>query len=132
MFAVDGRYRALFALCALCALAPGCSETTSAAPEPVAESASPFLGPCGDGCVEGLECLCGVCTRYCQDDASCAALSELAVCGWAAGNGCGSDGPPPTVCRVNCDDDADCEVGQPALSCQGGSCRPEVPGADGG
>src|SRR5688572_26610596 len=59
------------------------------------DSETHFLGSCdGSGCAEGLECICGVCTRACDDNAGCSDLASDAECG----NSCQAAGAPEKVC----------------------------------
>ena len=39
-----------------------------------------FMSECDEQCDGGLECVCGVCTRACEDDAECTELAEGASC----------------------------------------------------
>jgi hypothetical protein len=83
-----------------------------------------FLRDCALGC-GGLDCLCGVCTRSCDGDASCTTLSELATCvapGERGDQTCSSM-ESPTICDVPCATDAECSLLGEQFSCVSGHCR---------
>jgi len=65
------------------ALAGGCGQASSS---PALGGETHWLQQCGGAgdsaydCGAGLECVCGVCTAACTEDASCAALGPSAAC----------------------------------------------------
>jgi hypothetical protein len=74
---------------------------------------------CGSG-----SCECGVCSRGCQTETDCAALSvpgvqclELAVCG-----GVSEAAASPGVCLLPCAADIDCSALSEDASCRSGRC----------
>jgi hypothetical protein len=78
-----------------------------------------FLQSCTAGCAAGYECLCGVCTLSCEENAACEGESDAASCEPSA---LGCEGSA-RVCDVGCENDADCaEVGD-GFQCQSGQCR---------
>lgn len=99
---------------------------------PAVSGESHFLAPCAQGqaCVDGLVCLCGLCTRACggpgaDGDADCAAdglPSGRCVAAATCAEGRG-------VCGLVCDATAPCAEGR---VCRGGVCvlaAPEPPPA---
>ena len=57
------------------------------APPPESSSATHFLQLCADTCPDGLECICGVCTKACTANAVCSAgLAGQGVAGLSAKN----------------------------------------------
>ncbi|HKY39629.1 MAG TPA: hypothetical protein VJN18_27010 [Polyangiaceae bacterium] len=65
-----------------------------------------FLVDCEKrSCVVGLECLCGVCTRRCDDNARCADLASDATCVQSLSVACSAWS---ATCDVECGDDDDC------------------------
>jgi hypothetical protein len=93
---------------------------------PAAGGESNFLQACEQSCAEGLECVCGVCTRSCTSDRTCVSLASNAIC-------LGTDAigdtrvceqkersDSPRVCDARCSDDRECRDG---LTCRGGLCR---------
>jgi hypothetical protein len=112
--------RAFFvvALCGVAALAvPSCGGATE---DGGTDSNTHWLRKCSaDSDCGTLSCLCGVCTRPCNETASCADLGETAVCGTSPSTcasaspvcvACG-DGPGRTPCNA--------EAGSPLT---GGTC----------
>lgn len=84
------------------------------------DSESHFLSHCTPGrCEAGLECLFGVCTELCTDDADCAPLSPASVC-----RPLESSGPGSSVCDLECSTAADCTAAGTNLACEAGRCRP--------
>jgi hypothetical protein len=95
-----------------------------------AGSESHFLERCGEaGCDDGLECLCGVCTRTCVTDDACGGLAGDARCLDAAREtslDCGDAPAVDAVCAVGCEGDTDCaEVGADH-TCEAGVCTAPV------
>src|SRR5688500_4079547 len=58
-------------------MAGACDDTPAAGG---GNSESHFLQVCHQTCGGGLECICGVCTRACDETSECRSLSEVAVC----------------------------------------------------
>lgn len=84
-----------------------------------------FLRRCGDGCGEGLTCLCGVCTRECSGDGDCSALVEGAACvepadrsSWSC-----SSVSKVAICDVSCETAAECAALGAEFRCESGYCR---------
>jgi hypothetical protein len=76
-----------------------------------------FLRRCAEGssvCGAELDCLSGVCSLECDDDAACSAYPG-AECLTPAGS--------PSYCDVSCSVDADCAGVSPAHRCALGACR---------
>ena len=106
-------------------LAAGVGLAISCGPEggPRTDSQTNWYRVCGSNAdCGGLACLCGICTRSCENDAGCDGLGEascvqdsiaVAVCG-------GRTPPSAGLCLSTCDD-SDCPLGQ---SCVAGACRP--------
>ncbi|HEU5077104.1 MAG TPA: BPTI/Kunitz-type proteinase inhibitor domain-containing protein [Polyangiaceae bacterium] len=85
-----------------------------------------FLGLCaGDGCGDGLSCICGVCTVTCDPAASCGALNAKAICKApsSSSSSCDDD-TQPSVCDVDCENDSECASLGSDYRCQAGVCRP--------
>lgn len=108
-----GYLRSLSPLCALLVL----GACNSSANSPPYESETHFLSACVDSCPDDLSCVCGVCTRGCDEDAQCTALSTSATCVSVA-QGCGAS---QEVCDVECTRERDCKDG---YECSDGRCRP--------
>lgn len=88
-----------------------------------------FLYSCEDECPGQLECLCGVCSKPCDDDASCSSLSERATCVVHDRGACTT---VAKSCDVECANDRDCSSQGAANTCQAGLCRePGQPGVGG-
>lgn len=81
------------------------------------DSDTHFLATCTDSCAGGLTCLCGVCTRLCDEQTSCGDLSAVATCE----NSCTS--ASSKVCDASCSKDADCSSLGSAFACDAGHCR---------
>lgn len=66
----------------------------SSGPQAGGDGVSHWLQSCGlDSECNGLDCLCGVCTRQCSDATSCESFGAAAVCARVAGDSCELDGP---------------------------------------
>ncbi len=98
---------------------------------------SHFLTSCETACGEGLACICGVCTRICETEASCSDLPGDPSCippdTLGASRDCCADDPvSESVCDVGCEVDDDCSALVGAGVCKAGFCR-ESPadGSDG-
>jgi hypothetical protein len=88
-----------------------------------------FLISCEDECPGQLECLCGVCSKPCDDDASCSSLGERATC---VVHELGTCTTVTKSCDVECASDRDCSSQGAANTCQAGLCRePGQPGVGG-
>ncbi len=79
-----------------------------------------FLMGCVGGCEEGFECLCGVCTLACDDDAACSGVAPRASCVEAAADVCGGEA---SVCDQQCESDTDCSDLGSSFRCVGDVCR---------
>ncbi|MDH5671922.1 MAG: BPTI/Kunitz domain-containing protein [Myxococcales bacterium] len=102
------------------------------------DSESHFLTTCDSRCQAGLSCICGVCTRSCDDDATCTDLAQGASCephGGDQGLRCdGADTPraePVTSCELECKIDTECSQLGANMRCEAGLCR-QRPGLDAG
>jgi hypothetical protein len=84
-----------------------------------------FLRSCSAACeMEGLECLCGVCTRPCEADLECAELGAGSAC-LAAAPACAEAAPS---CGVECGSDDDCSGVASDMECIAGRCEgPALP-----
>jgi hypothetical protein len=86
------------------------------------DSESHFLSHCTPGsCEAGLECLFGICTELCTDDADCSRWSGASVCRSVDASGQGS-----AVCDLECSSAADCAAAGTNLACEAGRCRSVV------
>jgi polyhydroxybutyrate depolymerase len=84
-----------------------------------------FLVACGDGCADGLACLCGVCTRACSSSDECSALASGAECVAVADRPAEATCPggTPAFCDLPCSGDASCASLSSQYRCQNGYCR---------
>jgi hypothetical protein len=73
-----------------------------------------FLARCSAQCGGGLECIEGVCTVACVQDAECTALNAAAVCEPTTGGG--------SSCRVSCGSDGECTSQNDGWSCSSAAC----------
>ncbi len=95
------------------------------APGPRTDSQTNWLRGCGSSSeCDGLECLCGICTRACEDAQGCGSL-QGAECLSAAEKGsvaaCGGETPSaPGLCLPRCDGSS-CAEGE---MCVAGACTP--------
>lgn len=92
------------------------------------DSETHFLFHCKDSCAEGLACICEVCTKTCEDDESCGALTGDARCvAPELLNGMRdcrpSDPIDESVCDVECKSDTECKASGKDFSCRSGFCR---------
>jgi hypothetical protein len=111
-FSFEKPLRALFALFALAGV-PTCG---AASADTSFGSETHFLVRCSAECGGGLECIDGVCTRSCVDDAECTALSGAAAClPTESGSGTSS-------CGVACNADGDCRAENDGWTCAVTSC----------
>jgi hypothetical protein len=98
----------------LLGLAFACGESSS--PE---SGETHFLTRCDEGsCGTGFECVCGVCSRKCEANASCDGLPGAATC-IEQPDSCGA----PIACDVRCTSDADCAKVGANHRCEEGACR---------
>jgi hypothetical protein len=114
---------ALPALC-LWVLSSGCEGGATARE---LGSETHFLGSCATTCDGGLSCVCGVCTKLCDEDGACQALSADAACVPAAAHAdaasCAAS-ETRSFCDVSCSTDADCSSLDGGARCDAGFCRP--------
>lgn len=92
-----------------------CGETTAGG-----DSETHFLATCTDKCGGGLSCICGVCTKPCDDANACGGLSEQATCEASC------SGDARSVCDVGCERDAECSSLGASFSCVAGHCRADA------
>ncbi|HEY8942751.1 MAG TPA: BPTI/Kunitz domain-containing protein, partial [Polyangiaceae bacterium] len=116
-------------VCLVLAVAGSCGGTTAKNP---AGSESHFLDGCGnDGCPDGLECVCGVCTRLCKSIRECSSLSNGARCVELAdvptAMGCGQFSAVQAVCEQPCSEDEECSELGDDFGCSAGVCRVSKP-----
>jgi len=101
--------------------------------EPSAGSESHFLQTCAATCGSGFECLCGVCTKQCANEATCTPLFPSAECVAVADRPAASGCPgtaEPAFCDVRCASDGDCDGLGAGFGCQAGFCREGAGGSD--
>ncbi|HVU00643.1 MAG TPA: hypothetical protein VHE30_02795 [Polyangiaceae bacterium] len=103
---------ALFGACSSTSREPGTGETH-------------FLANCTTSCPDGLECICGACTKTCGSDGACSAFPGGATC---ETNACGGG----SSCDVACSGDGDCAALPSASHCVSGKCRATAETGDGG
>lgn len=81
---------------------------------------------CNEGCDDGLECLCGVCTRFCDAARECVALHKKASCidgvNYPTSLWC-SDLKNRAICDIACTSDHDCHSIGPGIKCTNNFCR---------
>jgi hypothetical protein len=100
------------------------------------DSETHFLHNCIEYCGQGLACICGVCTKVCDDDESCSALPGDPTCVAPAllenARKCRPSDPiEESVCDVGCKSDSECKALGRDFRCQKGFCREgTVIGAD--
>jgi hypothetical protein len=89
---------------------------------------SRFLDSCDAECGKGYSCICGVCTKSCEDDKSCAELAPTAVCVEVkASKQCRSgEDDVFRVCDVTCTSSDDCSTLGEDYVCSAGFCRKGV------
>jgi hypothetical protein len=107
----------------------GCPSSTSK--KPTAGGESHFLASCSPECEEGLECICGVCTRVCDDDDDCSDLPGATCVSpelLESARECEPTDPVEMpVCDVGCSSDEECKDLGSDATCESGYCRlPEV------
>lgn len=95
---------------------------------PTTGSETHFLTWCGSqgGCDEGLDCVCGVCTATCSEDAqSCGELSASAECVDLSSTVADPECPDiqEMACDVSCTADSDCASLSEEHRCDRGVCR---------
>lgn len=126
-----GCKQSLLGLAALCfaITVASCSEPGG----PHAETETHFLSQCSDTCAGDLSCICGVCTRACDDDDSCGGLhasatcsATPAVCTHSAGHNSAG-----RACDMHCDNDADCVSLGDDYACAAGVCRAQTQASGG-
>lgn len=97
-------------------------------PDPNTASGRHVFGPCQDECAEGLNCVCGMCTVECDDDATCDDLLPGSRCygdeAYTENTTC-QPGERPSVCAVDCsvgDEELCAEVLDDSYACGLGFC----------
>lgn len=81
-----------------------------------------FLRFCSsDSCGEGLRCVCGVCTAFCEGENGCW-MAASAMC---VASSC-TDPEVRAYCEVSCQTDDECAVLSAAHHCEGGVCRAAI------
>lgn len=106
------------------ALAASCESASS---EPEQGSETHFLRRCdAASCGEGFVCLCGACTRACDESAACTKLAPEAACidtGPRIATGLCSASDAGSFCDVPCLNDAECASLGELAACEQGFCR---------
>lgn len=97
---------------------------------PPTDTETHFLKSCTEDCGDGLICLCGVCTRVCENNDICEAQASGAVCVSPDGlediPQCATCPVSFPVCDIPCMKDVDCVSLGNAFYCQNGFCRDET------
>jgi hypothetical protein len=106
--------------------ASSCGSSLEQGPEPGSETN--FLRRCDDdaACGGGLSCLCGACTRTCQDASACTSLNAESACVPVASrpvNPACPDSAVSAFCDTTCADDAGCVALGDDFRCDRGYCR---------
>jgi hypothetical protein len=84
-----------------------------------------WLFPCASDADCGeLSCLCGACTRRCEDRDACAELGSDSECAMIDDGRCA--GERPRACVAACANDAQCTAEMSGTECAGGQCWPEA------
>lgn len=90
--------------------------------DPGSDGQSHWLSTCTSdtACGDGLQCLCGLCTRTCSAESTCDGLDARAVCAEGASSCTRPNNTlEQSICSVSCTRDAEC----PAQgSCLDGAC----------
>jgi hypothetical protein len=99
---------------------------------PEVGSETHFLVTCDATCDDGMQCICGVCTKVCTGSADCANLSGGASCA-ALGPRVAEQRCPETeigaMCDTSCLTDFDCSKLAADRICDNGFCRQPGPPA---
>jgi hypothetical protein len=100
-----------------------CGQTSS----PQAGSETHFLMTCPEAsCGDGMQCICGVCSKPCVQLADCSPLSSAALCaplGPRVSQGRCDDAQIGAMCDADCLTDEDCSALGHGSRCEGGYCR---------
>ncbi len=118
------------ALCAMALLtALGCGNTSPSTPDLSSETHWMALCDDDDACGPGAQCVCGVCTVACDDNAQCDSTQGLTACvptntGTAAVLCKGLGSPRAGICLAPCDNDDTCDDVIDGLSCNDAHCAP--------
>ena len=111
----------------LTASAAGCSSTHQRASNNEGGETH-FMRSClsSGACEDGLSCVCGVCTKTCENDSACTALGEDAACNELEPDSlvCGSQTPSSQICDTTCMLDMQCQGLGSGYECIDGRCRP--------
>ena len=85
-----------------------------------------FLTSCDASCADGMQCICGVCTKACTRQTDCATLSGIASCAAlgprVAEQRCG-EAELGAMCDAVCLSDLDCSTLAANRVCDYGYCR---------
>jgi hypothetical protein len=92
--------------------------------DPLNGSQTHFLETCDDSCPAPYDCICGVCTIECSQDAMCGAHADDAQCLAPVSASCTE---LESVCDVTCERDRECASLGADFACSDGRCR-EQPG----
>jgi hypothetical protein len=121
----NDRFRRRIVAAILMLSSAGCARTNS----PQNDSQTHWLRECSsDRDCGSLSCICGVCSRLCDDDSSCATAGKTAFCGQASqlksASTCRPKSKPPALCLIGCGKDAECAQANGSLACDDGVCLP--------
>jgi hypothetical protein len=104
-----------------------CGQTSS----PRAGSETHFLMDCSEAsCGTGMQCICGVCSKPCVQQADCSRLSSSASCtplGPRTTQGRCDDAQIGAMCDASCLTDDDCSALGHGSRCDSGFCREPGP-----
>jgi hypothetical protein len=108
-------------------LIASCGQTSS----PQAGSETHFLMSCDvTGCGQGMQCICGVCSKPCVQESDCGSLSDAASCtplGPRVTEGRCDEAQMGAMCDAECLIDAECGALGPSSVCDAGYCREPGP-----
>src|SRR5690606_7865400 len=85
------------------------------------DSETHFLQSCEESCPGDLSCVCGLCTKACDQDSECKPFHGSATCSRAAAP---SGDTVERLCDLQCTSDEDCSSLGPEHRCEEGACRP--------
>jgi hypothetical protein len=125
---LEPRRRGLWPLLALLVLwMASCGQTSS----PSAGSETHFLMSCNEvSCGDGMQCICGVCSKPCVQLADCSRLSSAAACtplSPRVAQGRCDDTQIGAMCDASCLTDGDCSALGHDSRCDSGYCREPGP-----
>jgi hypothetical protein len=104
-------------------LLSSCSEPSSS---PQVGSETHFLMGCDASCDDGMQCICGVCSKPCVQQTDCKTLASAATCtplSPRVTEGRCDDTQIGAMCDAGCLTDADCSELSDDSRCEDGFCR---------